>query len=235
MGNRFYSRKAPKYTEEEDLVQKQLSTLKAEPEKEENEDLFEKTQDIYTANAHEETAKLTDTDKAAESSAASVLQKGIVITGSVSSVTAMNIFGTVNGDVTCDNEVTINGTVNGNVKASSVQLQEGKIKGDVESSGAVTIANGSSLNGNIGGKSLSCNGRIDGNIKVKENAAIKENATVIGDILAKKISISEGAVCRGNIQTDYDESKVEDEVSTARESISEQSKEKASISLKQYI
>ena len=80
-------------------------------------------------------------------------------------------------------------------------MLSGHITGDIECKNAVTVLKDAIIKGNIHGESLCCDGETDGNTSVNGKATIKENAVVKGDIICEKISICEGAVCRGKVET----------------------------------
>lgn len=189
MANRFLSRN--KNNDDDDLLQRQLSALGGSEEPSEEVELAAEPQKVPSVPA-----------ASPEAGEKSVLRKGIVVTGSISSVTSLYVYGTVNGDVLCDDSVTVDGTVDGNVKAASVQVLSGHIKGDVVCKNTVTVAKGSVIQGNITAEALSCDGAIDGTSTVGSKASIGENAAIVGDIFCDKVSIREGAAIKGRIQTD---------------------------------
>jgi cytoskeletal protein CcmA (bactofilin family) len=208
MSNRFYSKKAGKSNDDDDLVQKQLSALG---------DFSEDTENVEPT-IEEAPVAYVPSQPDIQPGEKSIIQKGVVIEGSIKSTSALSILGTINGNVVCESEVTINGNITGDVKASDLQLISGQINGNIECKNIITINKNSSVKGNIDGKSLNCNGRIDGNIKLSGSVALKENSVVIGDISSKKISMTEGAVCRGKLQIDFIDSQNENNLAFANAS-----------------
>jgi cytoskeletal protein CcmA (bactofilin family) len=198
MSNRFLSKGFAKNNDDDDLVQRQLSALGDTAE--ENDIGSGKTEVSGSGKSDEQYCETVLPDS--ESDKKSVLQSGMVVTGSITSVTSLYVYGTVNGNIVCESDVTIDGNVEGNIKAESIQVLNGQIEGDLESKNSITVLKGAAINGNIIGEAISCDGKIEGNINVKSKASIKENAIIIGDIVCEKISICEDAVCKGNIQTD---------------------------------
>lgn len=197
MANRFLSR-AVKDTDDDDLVRHQLSALENVAGK--GKDTDESTEGIEQSVAQGKATEQGHSGKPAVEKK-SIIEQDVIIKGSISSSSELVLKGTVNGDVSCEKEVTITGSVEGNVKAGNVQLLSGYIHGDIESKTDISILKGASVNGNISANTLCCDGKIEGNSTVNGKAVITENAVVIGDILCEKISIREGAVCNGNIQT----------------------------------
>ncbi len=193
MSNRFNLKKAEKSNDDDDLLEKQLSALgDISGESDNDQPSIEKSPVLYTIP-----------QQIAKQGEQSIIQKDVVIEGSIKSASALSIFGTVNGNIVCDNDITINGNITGDIKATNLQLIAGQINGNIECKQTATINKTSAIKGNINGVSLNCDGRIDGNIKLSGNVVLKENSVVIGDIISKKISINEGAVCRGKIQIDF--------------------------------
>lgn len=130
----------------------------------------------------------------------SYITKDIVINGSISAVSNIKIDGTVNGNITCENDVTVCGTVEGDVSANNVKFLGAQIKGDISCKNGVTFDKDAVVNGNVTGKKIEINGKIKGNINVELGAVIMGNAVIFGDVTASSISVSEGAVIKGNIQ-----------------------------------
>lgn len=191
MANRFLSH-AAKNNQDDDLLQMQKSALSDVSKESEDEKLD-------TDYQPDEIFKEPETSREPEEE--SVIQKGVVIKGSVSSVTSIFIYGVVKGDVTCQNDVTVDGTVEGNVKAANVRLLSGSINGDVESHNEVSIVKGAAITGNVKAGTLECDGKIEGNSTVGGLAEIKENGNIIGDIICESVIISKGASINGNFQT----------------------------------
>lgn len=127
----------------------------------------------------------------------SVLEKNTVITGSISSVTTIEIEGIVNGNVSCKNDVLISGTVTGDIDAANVRLTSGHVKGNIICRNAVAIDRESAIKGNISGELLDCDGKVEGNTRIKGKATITSNAVIYGDISAGSISLDEGVELKG--------------------------------------
>lgn len=130
----------------------------------------------------------------------SFLEKNVVITGSISSVTSIEIEGQVNGNVSCENDVLVRGSVIGDISASNVKVNHGQVKGNISSNSMVTLDKDSIIRGNITGESLQCDGKVEGNTKVKAKASITGNAVIVGDIYASRISIEDGVAIKGKLQ-----------------------------------
>lgn len=199
MSNRFLSKGFAKNSDDDDFVKKQLSALGDTTDSDANDNV-DVDVDVSTQEQAYKAVELVP-GPAASVAEKSVLQQGFVVNGSITSTTALLVYGEVVGDIVCENDVTVDGKVDGNVKAENIQVLSGHIKGDIDCKSAVTVLKDAMIKGNISGESLSCDGEINGNTTVTGKAAIKENAIIKGDISCEKISICEGAVCKGIIET----------------------------------
>ena len=95
------------------------------------------------------------------------------------------------GDLNIKGRLKVNGTINGLVNADSVVLgQAATVKGDITA------------------KKIIVGGKIEGNLRAKEIVEIKSTGKVLGEILAKKISIMEGGVVNAKVAMEVDESEV---------------------------
>ena len=85
------------------------------------------------------------------------------------------------GKVSVKGTIRIDGTVEGDVQADWVVVGEtGKILGDTRTRGMV-----------VGGS-------VEGNIEATETVELRQKATMVGEIHAPKLAISEGAVFDGH-------------------------------------
>ena len=95
------------------------------------------------------------------------------------------------GDLSIKGEVRIEGIIHGLVNADAVALgQAGTVKGDITA------------------KKIIVEGKVEGNLKAKEIIEVKSTGKVLGEIFTNKISIMEGGVINGKVETKMDESKI---------------------------
>lgn len=195
MGNKFFSSKAKTFDDEDDLLKAQRSLLGEKPIVETPP--VEKKVEVPLKKPEQsniESPLKINSNK-------SIILNDIELTGSIKSKSELIIDGTINGDVICDSDVTLQGRIKGNVSASSLHIQGGKVNGDVNCREVITLLKDSAITGNITGKMLLCDGKIEGKINVAGKVEIKENSTVLGDIVCSRIAIHEGAICKGNLET----------------------------------
>ncbi|HEX3026103.1 MAG TPA: polymer-forming cytoskeletal protein [Clostridia bacterium] len=129
----------------------------------------------------------------------SLISNNVVIAGSISSSTGIEINGTVNGNVTCEEELVISGEINGDIAAKNLDLS-GTVNGNVVCDKNIVLSRGANVIGNLEGERITCDGRVSGSMNVKEKVMILSNAEVSGDILSRLISVEEGAIVNGNLK-----------------------------------
>lgn len=198
---------------EEPAEQEELSVediLKAAKEEAEPEPVEEElsVEDILNA-AKEETpveeskpefhAAQIDTDD----DDVTVITKGTTINGGISSEGSLEVMGTITGDVDCLGRVSVYGTISGNVSASDVLVQTKRLEGNIKSEGAVEVAVGTVIIGDIEGTSATVAGAVKGNIDVNGPVIVDSTAIVQGSIKAKSIQVNTGAVVDGYCSLNY--------------------------------
>lgn len=132
-----------------------------------------------------------------------VITKGTVINGSISSDGGLEINGTITGDVECLGKLTINGTVSGNLKAADVVVSTPRLDGGIESKGDVKIGVGTIVLGDVTAKSATVSGAVRGEIDVNGPVVVDSTAIVKGNITAKSVQINNGAVVDGYCKLAY--------------------------------
>jgi len=94
------------------------------------------------------------------------------------------------GDSNIKGELRVEGIINGLVNADSVVLgQAGTAKGEITANKIIV------------------EGKVEGNLKAKEIVEIKSTGKVLGEIFTNKLSIMEGGVLNGKVETKVDKSK----------------------------
>jgi len=107
------------------------------------------------------------------------------------SFTVIGLNSDFRGDLNIKGELRVEGIVNGLVNADSVTLgQSATVKGEIRA------------------KKIIVEGKVEGNLKAKEIVEIRSTGKVLGEIFTNKLSIMEGGVVNGKVETKVDESKV---------------------------
>jgi cytoskeletal protein CcmA (bactofilin family) len=75
---------------------------------------------------------------------------------------------------------------------------DGKLIGNIISSARVVLGSGGSIEGNIYAHRADINGKVSGNIQVKDLLKLQTEADVNGDIVAGKLSMDQTVQFNGN-------------------------------------
>lgn len=86
----------------------------------------------------------------------------------------------------------------GNIVTSGDCRIDGTMKGNIQSNAKVIVGATGSVEGEIVCKNIEIEGKIKANINVGELLCIRSNATLIGNVIAGKLSIEPGANFVGN-------------------------------------
>jgi len=175
-------------------------------------EMFGVGKDIYdesaaeenTVNTEAETEEVAVSYESSESDKPAVIPAtyiapGVVIEGNISANGDIELAGELKGDLTAGGTAIIRSGVVGNINAVSLDLVDCNIVGDVTSSGDMVITDGSSVLGNIKAKSLTCAGKVIGDIDVSDNLSLDSTACVNGKITTSTVIVARGAVIKGSL------------------------------------
>lgn len=130
----------------------------------------------------------------------SIISDNVVIKGSISTSSNIEIAGIIEGDVISEGDVSISGNVTGNITGLNIILRNCETKGNIVSSLSVSQHKNNTITGNISAVNLDMAGTIYGNIIAAEGVVLQCSASIVGDIEARSISVFKGAVVNGKIQ-----------------------------------
>ncbi len=85
----------------------------------------------------------------------------------------------------------------GKLKSNGSLRIDGKIIGDVEVKGGLTIGETAEIKGNIKGSNISVSGKVEGKVTADEKVVLESSSKLTGDIFAKRLVVTEGAVFDG--------------------------------------
>jgi cytoskeletal protein CcmA (bactofilin family) len=88
----------------------------------------------------------------------------------------------------------------GDLKFESAAKVLGRFEGSITSKGKVYIADGSECTATIKAKEVAVEGRVDGNVEAGDRIELKPTGVVAGDIVAARMTMSEGASINGHCQ-----------------------------------
>lgn len=144
-----------------------------------------------------------DFDRSGDSYEVTVISRNTVIDGNISSFADMNLEGNVKGSVNTTKNIDVSGKVVGDIVCNNASMKGSSMQGNISSKGQIHMDNDTILLGNINAQYADINGKIKGNIEVGGKAELGGDAVIIGDINASTISVLDGAVIQGYINTSH--------------------------------
>lgn len=219
------------FTQEEEITEEVITEIEPEAELDELDDDIEFEEEgegeedmddnvdleiLEALNAEEEEIKEEATDKTEKASpklraaatgddTVTVISKGTIINGSISSDGSLDIMGSITGDVECLGKLTISGKIVGNSSAAEVYVNTERLEGGITSEGSVKIGLGTVVIGDIVATSGVIAGAVKGEIDVNGPIVIDSTAIIKGNIKAKAVQINNGAVIEGFCSLSYSE------------------------------
>ncbi len=97
--------------------------------------------------------------------------------------------------------------VKGNFNGQGDVIIEGKLDGSLKTAANLLIGEKAKITANIEAKEAIINGEIQGNLKVKNYLSIGKTAKIVGDVECGEISISRGALVKGQLTINADNNK----------------------------
>lgn len=92
--------------------------------------------------------------------------------------------------------------VHGNVESDGSVEVLGRVEGAVTADGEVIVGAGGSVGGSIVGGTVRVAGEVGGDLRASEGVYIESTGRVIGDSVAPRIGIADGALIRGHVRTE---------------------------------
>lgn len=138
-----------------------------------------------------------------------VITRGTIIEGSITSDGSLEVMGTIHGDIDCLGKLTIIGEVTGNSMASEVYVNTKRLEGSINSEGSVKISDGTVVIGDITASSGVIAGAVKGEIDINGPIVVDSSAIIKGNINAKSVQINNGAVIDGFCSLTYSDVDIE--------------------------
>lgn len=138
-----------------------------------------------------------------ETEETTVISRNTRISGDISSFANINVEGSVQGNIKLTKNIAVSGKVVGNIECNNAVMAGAQMQGSISSKGQVQMDHDSILLGDIDTQYLDLNGRIQGNVEVGGKAEFKNDAIIVGDITASTISVIDGAIIRGFVNTTF--------------------------------
>src|SRR5690606_26739001 len=74
----------------------------------------------------------------------------------------------------------------------------GKFEGSINSKGKVFVADGSKCRATVKAKEIAVEGQVEGNVEATDRLEIRAKGTIIGDVTAARMVMSDGASIDGH-------------------------------------
>jgi len=129
----------------------------------------------------------------------SVIQRDMVVHGSIETKSDIEVVGTVNGDITSEGRVTVLGYVSGNICGKSVNICAKELNANISASDRVSIDKEAIINGNITSSIITINGTVNGNVTAASELMVMACATITGDLEAPSMEVNRGAIINGKV------------------------------------
>ncbi len=91
--------------------------------------------------------------------------------------------------------------IRGEIRSGAHVLVMGTVVGDSDLAGSITLSEGGSWTGRLGGLDLVIAGRVEGDVTARDRIEIRPSARIRGSVTACRIAIGEGAVVDGELRT----------------------------------
>lgn len=91
--------------------------------------------------------------------------------------------------------------VRGKVRGDGDLEVQGHVEGEITVSGDVTVEAGGLVGATVNGRRIVVRGSVRGDLVASEAIELGNGARVVGDVRAPRITITEGALVRGHVQT----------------------------------
>jgi cytoskeletal protein CcmA (bactofilin family) len=92
--------------------------------------------------------------------------------------------------------------IKGELSGSEDLFVDGTVEGTVElPANALVIGPNGQARASVNAKSVTVQGKVDGNIRATERVELRKSAVITGDIAAQRIAIEEGAFFKGKVET----------------------------------
>ncbi len=93
-------------------------------------------------------------------------------------------------------------TVDGEITGDDPVVVEGTVQGIIDTEDTVTVAEEGLVEADIESEDVEVHGRIEGTIRAGERAELAPDSRMLGDIIAPRIHIADGANFKGHIDMD---------------------------------
>lgn len=132
-----------------------------------------------------------------------VISKQTIISGDVQSFDNLHIDGSIKGNVETTKNVDLSGKVVGDMVCNNAGLTSAAMQGNISLKGRMLMDRDTILIGDVSSQYADINGKVRGKLDIVGKVEIKHDAIVFGDINASSISVIDGAIIQGYVNTTY--------------------------------
>lgn len=184
----------------DEIMKGKLSTSSDSKEQEKLPEESKVIEHVVPPIIHNELDNLKKDYKPNSSAENTVISEGTIIEGSIITKSNLIIQGDVNGDIESEKDIEIVGRIMGNVKGINSVFLKGSINGNVSGPNVFTMTKDSKVIGDINCQELECDGSISGNVSASTSVYLGSNSMIKGNVVAKSISVKEGAQIKGSLE-----------------------------------
>ena len=100
--------------------------------------------------------------------------------------------------------------IKGELSGSEDLYVDGQVEGSIELQGnSLIIGPNGQVRANVDAKGVVVHGKLEGNIRASEQADLKKSAVAVGDIVAQRVAIEDGAYFKGKVDIQRETAKPE--------------------------
>ncbi len=95
-------------------------------------------------------------------------------------------------------------TFKGDLSFDSAAKLLGRFEGSIKAKGRVYVADGSCCKATLSAKEISVEGQVEGNIEAGDRVELKPTGKILGDVVASRMSMADGATLDGHVRIGLD-------------------------------
>ena len=100
--------------------------------------------------------------------------------------------------------------IKGELSGSEDLYIDGQVEGTIELAGNnLIIGPNGQVRANVNAKGVVVKGKLDGNIRASDRAELHKSAVIVGDIVAQRVAIEDGAYFKGRVEIQREGAKTE--------------------------
>lgn len=129
-----------------------------------------------------------------------VIAANTKVTGDIVTRGHLMIYGEVEGNITAAGNISATGKIVGDISCSNLKLNGCQLRSNLTVKENIIMDAGSKVEGRVICRVLSADGAIKGDIEAASEVQVHSNASIMGGIRTKSISVDAGAQLQGSMQ-----------------------------------